>query len=84
MKRRTFDALLSAGGFVLVVVLLVAGALLTWGSSFAASSVKSQLKAQRIYFPPKNSPELQNPQIAPYLDLCGRRAYHGSASESLR
>jgi hypothetical protein len=36
-----------------VVVLLVAGGLLTWGHSFVNSNVRSQLAQQQIYFPPK-------------------------------
>jgi hypothetical protein len=52
MKRRTFDMLLSAGGLVVVVVLVVAGSLLTWGTRYIDSSVHNQLAAQQIYFPP--------------------------------
>lgn len=51
MKRRVFDLLISAGGLVVVAVLLVAGAMLMWGHSFASSSVHDQLTAQQIYFP---------------------------------
>jgi hypothetical protein len=53
MSRRVFDILTSAGGAGLVVVLLVAGGLLTWGHSFVNSNVRSQLSQQQIYFPPK-------------------------------
>jgi len=52
MKRRTFDMLLSAGGLVVVAVLVVAGSLLTWGTRYIDSNVHSQLAAQQIYFPP--------------------------------
>jgi hypothetical protein len=51
MKRKTFDMVLSAGGGVLVVVLLVAGALGIWGYSFANSNVHNQLAEQQITFP---------------------------------
>jgi hypothetical protein len=53
MSRRVFDVLTSAGGVAIVVVLVVAGALLTWGHSFAASNVHDQLAQQQIYFPPQ-------------------------------
>src|SRR4029077_5171260 len=56
MRRRTFDALATMAGFVLVAVLLVAGGLLVWGHSFVASEVHTQLAAQKIVFPPANSP----------------------------
>jgi hypothetical protein len=52
MKRRTFDILLSAGGLVVVAVLVVAGSLLTWGTRYIDSNVHNQLAAQQIYFPP--------------------------------
>jgi hypothetical protein len=52
MKRKTFDMVLSAGGGVLVVVLLAAGGLGVWGYSFANSNVHNQLAQQQITFPP--------------------------------
>jgi hypothetical protein len=52
MSRKVFDKLTSAGGVVAVVVLLVAGGLLTWGHSFVNSNVHDQLAQQQIYFPP--------------------------------
>ena len=51
MKRKTFDMILTAGGAVLVVVLLAAGALGLWGHSFANSNVHNQLAQQQITFP---------------------------------
>jgi hypothetical protein len=53
MSRKVFDLLTSAGGAVVVVALLVAGGLLTWGHSFVNSNVHSQLARQEIFFPPK-------------------------------
>lgn len=53
MRRRTFDALATVAGLFLVVVLVVAGVLLTWGYSFSNSTVHNQLAKQEIYFPPK-------------------------------
>jgi hypothetical protein len=53
MYRKVFDVLTSTGGLLVVVVLLVAGGLLTWGHSFVNSNVHSQLARQEITFPPK-------------------------------
>ncbi len=39
MQRKVFDVIASAGGAVMVIVLLVAGVLLMWGYSFANSNV---------------------------------------------
>ena len=57
MRRRTFDALATAAGLLLVVVLAVAGVLLIWGHSYASNQVASQLSAQKIVFPTTSSPE---------------------------
>jgi hypothetical protein len=53
MSRKVFDILTSTGGAVLVVVLVVAGGLLTWGHSFVNNNVRTQLAQQQIFFPPK-------------------------------
>ncbi len=66
MPRRTLDILLTSVGALLTVVLLVAGGLLTWGASFASTSVKDQLVAQKVFFPPKGSPAL-DPTTFPTL-----------------
>ena len=39
MRRKTLDALLSTGGLVMAAVLVIAGALLMWGHSFANTQV---------------------------------------------
>jgi len=52
MRRKTFDMILTAGGAVLIVVLLAAGVLGLWGYNFANSNVHSQLAQQQISFPP--------------------------------
>ena len=59
MRRRTFDALATAAGLLLVVVLVVAGVLLTWGHSYANNQVTSQLSAQKIVFPTTSNPEFK-------------------------
>ncbi len=51
MRRNVFDVLASAGGAVLVIVLLVAGSLAMWGYSFANTNVHNQLAQQQIVFP---------------------------------
>lgn len=51
LKRRTIDSVLIAFGAVLTVALLVAGALLTWGSNFSKDYVNDELSSQNITFP---------------------------------
>lgn len=68
MRRKTFDILASLGGIVVVAALLIAGALATWGYSFANDNVHSQLSQQQITFPAAGSQALASPQIGPYLN----------------
>lgn len=49
--RKTMDKLISWTGLVVAAVLLLAGGLLTWASSFVADNVKEQLTAQHITMP---------------------------------
>ena len=53
MSRKVLDILASSAGVVIVVVLVIAGGLLTWGHSFASTNVRNQLAQQQIYFPPQ-------------------------------
>ncbi len=55
MQRKVFDQIASGVGAVIVVVLLVAGGLLTWGYTFAHSNVHDQLAQQQVFFPPKSA-----------------------------
>ena len=68
MERKTLDRLLAAAGVVIVAVLVVAGALLTWAHSYVHSQVRDQLAAQKIYFPPQGSDALTPAEIGPYLN----------------
>lgn len=49
--RATLDKLISWAGLLLVAVLLVAGGLLTWASSFIGNEVHDQFAAQHITMP---------------------------------
>jgi hypothetical protein len=51
MRRST--PLAAIAGFVLAAILLAAGGLLLWGSTYTHNMVHNQLAAQKIYFPPK-------------------------------
>jgi hypothetical protein len=68
MRRKTFDALLTAGGLAIAVVLLVAGGLLTWANTFVNHQVRTQLSQQQIYFPPKGNAALAPKEIGPFLN----------------
>ena len=89
MRRKVFDMLASAGGIVVAVVLVVAGALAMWGYSFANSSVHSQLARQEIYFPTKAAfaqakPGTEiTPGMIPYLEkYAGQQLLTGPEAEA--
>ena len=80
MQRKIFDVLASAGGLVMVAVLVVAGCLLMWGYSFANSNVHNQLAEQAIVFPTKAAFDQAKagteitPSMIPYLEKYAGRA----------
>jgi len=74
MRRRIFDALAASIGVAIAAILIVAGVLLTWGHSFVSSEVHSQLAAQKIFFPAKNSPEITS---LPKADATAMAKYAG-------
>ena len=83
MQRKTLDMLLTAGGGLLLVVLLAIGAVASWGYSYANGTVHSQLAAQKIFFPAKGSAEPASPKIAPYLDkYAGQQVVNGAQAEA--
>ena len=53
--RRNSHFTLAIAGFAAAVLLAVAGGLLLWGSAYVHNTVKNQLSAQQIYFPPSSA-----------------------------
>ncbi len=89
MRRKTFDGILTAGGALLTLVLVVAGALLMWGAVFTQNEVHSQLAAQKVYFPTaaafahaKPGTEI-TPGMKPYLlQYAGQEVLTGAQAEA--
>ena len=83
MRRNTPRFFLTIAGFAVAAILLAAGGLLIWGSTYVHNTVHSQLAAQQIYFPPKGSPALASPQIGPYLNqYAGQQLLTGQQAEA--
>lgn len=83
MRRKTFDALLASGGVVVAIILIVAGGLLTWASTFVSDQVHDQLVAQKIYFPAAGSDGLKSDKIGPYLNkYAGQQLTSGAQAEA--
>ena len=74
MRRRTFDALMVYAGLAVAAIMMVAGGLLTWGHVFTTNQVHNQLAAQKIVFPPANSPEIK---ALPKADAAAMKVYAG-------
>ena len=88
MRRKTFDTLVSLTGMLLVVVLIVAGALLTWGHNYVNDQVHSQLAEQQIYFPaksafahPKAGTEITPSMIPSVSQYAGQQLLTGQQAE---
>ena len=89
MRRKSFDAIVSAGGVLLAIVLVAAGALLLWGYSYTNGTVTSQLASQKITFPPraafaqaKVGTEIE-PVMIPYLEkYAGQPLTTGAQAEA--
>ncbi len=81
MRRRTFDFLVSMAGLLLVVVLVVAGSLLTWGHNYINHQVSSQLAAQKITFPAANSPAVAAPEFAAMRQYGGQLMTTGAQAQ---
>ena len=89
MQRKMFDVLASLGGLLLVVTLLVAGGLLSWGYNFTTTNVHNQLAEQAIVFPTraefaqaKAGTEI-TPAMIPYLEkYAGQPLTTGAQAEA--
>jgi hypothetical protein len=81
MRRKTFDLLATWVGLALAVVMLIAGGLLLWGHSFIDTQVHSQLAAQKIFFPPNNSPAIKAPEFAAMHQYAGQQMTTGAQAE---
>lgn len=82
MRRKTFDVLVSAAAALLVAVLVVAGGLLTWGHNYITHEVHTQLAAQKVYFPPSNSPAIAAPEFKAMHKYAGQQLTTGAQAQT--
>ena len=82
MKRTTVDKLAAAVGFTITAVLIVSGVLLTWAHNFVGDQVKTQLSAQKIFFPPKGSPAIAGPNFTAMQQYAGQQMTTGAQAET--
>ncbi len=79
LPRRTIDAVLIGFGAVAMVVFLVAGGLLTWGSNFSDNYVTRELSSQNITFP--DAAGLTKEGRNDLLQFAGQRLTTGDQAE---
>jgi hypothetical protein len=83
MRRKSFDALVSATGLVVAAVLLAASGLLFWAHSFITDNVRTQLSQQQIFMPKAGSESLNDPQVKPYLSqYAGQQVVNGPQAKA--
>jgi len=83
MRRKSFDSLVSAAGIVMAAVLLTASGLLFWAHSFITDNVRTQLSAEKIFFPPAGSDALKDPAVGPYLNkYAGQQLVNGDQAKA--
>ncbi len=85
MRRRTFDVIASTIGLGLAALLVVAGSLLTWANTFVDNQVHDQLAAQKIFFPAKGTPgldELKGADHAAINKYAGQQLTTGAQAEA--
>jgi hypothetical protein len=81
VRRRVFDILTSSIGLIMAVVLAVAGGLLLWGHNYIHNEVSSQLEAQKIFFPPADSPAIAAPEFAAMHQYAGQQLTTGPQAQ---
>ncbi|HUC88165.1 MAG TPA: hypothetical protein VMR95_03380 [Candidatus Binatia bacterium] len=82
--RKTIDKIFVLLGLVTVVVLVVIGAIAWKASSFAKSSVESQLQAQQIFFPTTGSPAIAELPVADQVQMnkyAGQQLVNGAQAK---
>lgn len=81
MQRKALDRITSWIGLLLAAILVVSGSLLMWGHNFVANEVKTQLAAQKIFFPPKGSPATEGAEFAPMRKYSGQQLTTGAQAK---
>ena len=83
MRRKSFDAIISTVGVLLAALLLVVSGLLFWAHGFINDNVRTQLVAQKVFFPPAGSESLNDPAIKPYLSqYAGQQLVDGQQAKA--
>ena len=80
--RKTIDKVFVLLGAAMAVVLVVAGGLLWYAHNFATNSVRTELSAQKVYFPPKGSPGLDPAEFPDLQKYAGQQVNDGPKAKA--
>jgi hypothetical protein len=75
--RKTIDKVFILLGLAMAVTLVIVGGLALYASNFAKTSVKDELSAQKVYFPPKGSPGLDPAEFPGLQQYAGQQVDNG-------
>lgn len=83
MRRKSFDTLAATAGLLVAAVLLAASGLLLWAHTFVTDNVRTQLSAEKIFFPATGTAALDDPAIKPYLtQYAGQQLVNGDQAKA--
>jgi hypothetical protein len=80
--RKTIDRVFILLGVVMTAVLLVVGGLSWYAYRFADNSVRTELVAQKVYFPPKGSPALDPTEFPDLQQYAGQLVDNGAKAKA--
>lgn len=75
--RKIIDKVFILLGLAMMVTLVVVGGLACYASKFAKDSVRDELVAQKIFFPPKGSPALDPAEYPGLQQYAGQQVDNG-------
>jgi len=81
-NRKTIDAVFVLLGAALTAVLVVVSALSWYGYKFATNQVRTELAAQKIFFPEKGSPALDPEEFPDLQKYAGKQVDTGPEAKA--
>lgn len=81
-ERKAIDKVFILLGIVATIMLLVAGSLAWYGYRFATGSVRSELSAQKVYFPAAGSPGLDPKEFPDLQKYAGQLVDDGPKAKA--
>ena len=81
-ERKAIDKVFILLGIAATVMLVVAGSMAWYGYKFATNSVRTELAAQKVYFPAKGSPGLDPKEFPDLQQYAGQLVDNGPKAKA--